>query len=179
MASAARLTLPGTAPPLSGPPSSATVTHLRTSSLEQHLLAPLTMPPPRAYCLKVRKEIPDPHVIEHLREPLPAFEELFRALRPGGLLIAETLDYLTAHQRGERNPWDDYSHARPVTFRSLERLAVDAGLRIRHAGRKPHFGYWTKHLLKRGWTRQPSALPWHLRLGMVRDDLLFVLERPA
>jgi hypothetical protein len=46
-------------------------------------------------------------------------------------------------------------------------------------GRKPHYGYWSKRMLKRGWIRHLSLFRWHLRLGMTQDGLLFVLEKPA
>lgn len=118
------------------------------------------------------------HVIEHMEDPLKVMRKIRGAMKPGGLLVVETPDYLTAHHRKQSNFWDDYTHKTPFTFRGLERLCFDAGLETVHAGRKPHYGYWAKKLLRAGRLSHEAAFAWHLRLGMVRDDLLFALRRP-
>jgi SAM-dependent methyltransferase len=62
------------------------------------------------------------HVLEHLEDPLFLMKEIFRILKKNGKLILLT-DKLTKHF------WDDYTHKRPFTEKSLEQLAYDAGFR--------------------------------------------------
>jgi SAM-dependent methyltransferase len=119
------------------------------------------------------------HVIEHMTDPLSVLLKIKSALKPGGLLLVETPDYVTAHHRAKSNFWDDYTHKTPFTFRSLERIAFDGGFELAHAGRKPLYGYWTKRLLKSGKLPHAKVFKLHMRLGRVMDDLLFVFRRPA
>lgn len=119
------------------------------------------------------------HVIEHMTDPLGVLKRIKGMLKPGGLLVVETPDYVTAHHRGESNFWDDYTHKTPFTWKSMERIAYDGGFEIRHAGRKPLYGYWTKRLLKSGKLSYATAFRWHMRFDRVRDDLLFVFRRPV
>lgn len=63
-------------------------------------------------------------VIEHLREPLPFFKQLKRLLKPGGRAVLLTPNCPYALNRFF---WDDYTHQRPFTKISLERIALDAG----------------------------------------------------
>jgi SAM-dependent methyltransferase len=119
------------------------------------------------------------HVIEHMTDPLKVMRKIRGILKPGGLLVVETPDYLTAHHRKQSNFWDDYTHKTPFTFRGLERLCFDAGFESVHQGRKPHYGYWTKKLLRSGRLSHAAAYRWHEKLNWVRDDLLFVVKRPA
>ncbi len=62
------------------------------------------------------------HVIEHLNEPLFLMEEIFRILKKSGKLVLMT---------DEATPrfWDDYTHKKPFTKKSLEQIAYDAGFR--------------------------------------------------
>lgn len=119
------------------------------------------------------------HVIEHMTDPLTVMRKIRAALKPGGLLLVETPDYLTAHHRKQSNFWDDYTHKTPFTFRGLERLCFDSGMEMIRAGRKPHYGFWTKKLLRSGSLSHATAFKWHEKLNWVRDDLLFVVRRPA
>lgn len=118
------------------------------------------------------------HVIEHMTDPLAILIKIRSILKPGGLLVVETPDYVTAHHRKKSNFWDDYTHKTPFTFHSLERIAFDAGFEIRRGIRKPDYGYWTKKLLKSGSLDYATAFKWHMRLNLVMGDLLFVLRRP-
>ncbi len=119
------------------------------------------------------------HVIEHMEDPLAVMKKIRSALKVGGLLVVETPDYLTAHHRKQSNFWDDYTHKTPFTFRSLERIAFDAGFEIVRGIRKPLYGYWTKKLLKSGWLSYATAFKWHIQFNWVMDDLLFVLRRSS
>lgn len=62
------------------------------------------------------------HLLEHLEEPLPFMKEIFRCLKKSGRLVLLT-DKMTEQF------WDDYTHKKPFTKRSLEQLAYDAGFR--------------------------------------------------
>jgi SAM-dependent methyltransferase len=119
------------------------------------------------------------HVIEHLKDPLAALVKIRGVMQAGALLIIETPDYVRAHHRSKSNFWDDYTHVRPFTHRALERISHDAGFEIARGGFKPHYGYWTKLAMRKGWMSPEFAYRWHIRLGLVRDDLLFVLKKPA
>lgn len=118
------------------------------------------------------------HVIEHMADPLPVMGKIRGIVKPGGLLVVETPDYVTAHHRKKSNFWDDYTHKTPFTFRSLERIAYDAGFEVHRAIRKPDYGYWIKKLLKSGRLDYATAHKWHIRLNLVMGDLLFVLRKP-
>ncbi len=62
------------------------------------------------------------HVLEHLESPFLFMKEIFRILKPGGKLFLMTDSY-TLHF------WDDYTHQRPYSVRSLEQLAYDIGFK--------------------------------------------------
>jgi len=66
------------------------------------------------------------HVIEHLNDPLLFIKEVKRILAPGGKAIISTPNcpYML-----NRAFWDDYTHMRPFTKKSLAMLAYDAGFR--------------------------------------------------
>ncbi len=62
------------------------------------------------------------HLLEHLEEPLGFMKDIFRVLRKKGRLVLLT-DRMSEHF------WDDYTHKKPFTKKSLEQLAYDAGFR--------------------------------------------------
>jgi len=64
------------------------------------------------------------HVIEHLERPLNFLNEIKRILKLGGkaIILTPNCPYML-----ERGFWDDYTHRRPFTKRSLEMIAFDAG----------------------------------------------------
>lgn len=66
------------------------------------------------------------HVIEHFQNPLIFLKEIMRILKPGGKVVVSTPNcpYML-----NRSFWDDYTHKRPFTKRSLEMIAYDAGFR--------------------------------------------------
>lgn len=81
------------------------------------------------------------HVIEHVDEPLPFVQEVFRLLKPGGWFICGTPDFSSAAARrfGDRfRLLHDPTHVSLFTEDSLLRLLRDTGFRI-GAIEKPFF----------------------------------------
>lgn len=66
------------------------------------------------------------HVIEHLNNPLNFLKEIRRVLKPDGKAVISTPNcpYML-----DKNFWDDYTHRRPFTQKSLAMIAYDAGFR--------------------------------------------------
>ena len=62
-------------------------------------------------------------VFEHVLEPWKLAQECNRVLKKGGIVIA-TVPSPTA------KAWDDYTHVRPFTKRSIEELFLDNGFEI-------------------------------------------------
>ena len=60
------------------------------------------------------------HLLEHLHDPEKALLEYCRVLRQGGVLVVRVPPY-------DASFYDDWSHVRPFTGKSLRRLAAVAG----------------------------------------------------
>jgi SAM-dependent methyltransferase len=65
-------------------------------------------------------------ILEHVREPWKVVAELKRVLKKGGIIIA-TVPSPT------KKAWDDYTHIRPFTKRSIRELFLDQGLQVAYA----------------------------------------------
>lgn len=63
-------------------------------------------------------------VIEHLHDPLSAIQEINRVLKVGGILFIPVPDVNDPHF------WDDYSHVRPYTKKSLSCLLEEGGFQV-------------------------------------------------
>lgn len=67
-------------------------------------------------------------VIEHLKEPINLFKEAYRVLKKGGTIHIQTENFTTiflpspSFIKCGTNFWDDYTHLRPYTKKSLKRL---------------------------------------------------------
>jgi SAM-dependent methyltransferase len=66
-------------------------------------------------------------LLEHLAEPVGLVREARRVLRPGGLIFACSPD-------AQRWVWDDYTHRRPFTRKSLRQLFADHGFEVERVG---------------------------------------------
>ncbi len=62
-------------------------------------------------------------IIEHLDKPLDVLKEFYKILKPGGLLVLAAPDA----KKIKHMFWDDYTHKRPYSKKSLECIAYDAG----------------------------------------------------
>lgn len=65
------------------------------------------------------------HTIEHLNNPLNMMKEIYRVLKPRGILVLITPDYIKSHDKGF-GFWADYTHKTPFTKESLKRIAFDS-----------------------------------------------------
>ncbi len=65
-------------------------------------------------------------VIEHLRDPENFLSEIFRCLKPGGLVYLSTPNF----QLDWKNFYNDPTHVRPYTPKSLEQLLLLSGFSL-------------------------------------------------
>ncbi|GEM_PF-891700 len=82
------------------------------------------------------------HVLEHLDSTLHFMKDIFRILKKNGRLVLIT-DEPAYHF------WDDYTHKRPFTVKSLEQLLYDAGFKNFRVSHFPQQGVFGLGLLYR------------------------------
>ena len=114
------------------------------------------------------------HVIEHVEDPLFLMKECHRVLRPAGRAVIVTPNVQTLGFTF----YADYTHIRPFTKTSLERVAFDAGF-SRYTVLYSYTGIpLTKLLNRRGWMSIEGALAvqtFFYRLGMkIKNTLVLV-----
>jgi SAM-dependent methyltransferase len=111
-------------------------------------------------------------VLEHVREPVAVVREVRRVLRPGSLVFASSPD-------AQRWVWDDYTHKRPFTRKSLRLLFADQGFQIERLGYEsvmPGIGIVSRYTRRK---RRPRTLGALARLPIVRRNVWLLASRPA
>jgi SAM-dependent methyltransferase len=117
------------------------------------------------------------HVIEHVENPLFLMKECHRVLCPAGRAVIVTPNVQSIGFKF----YADYTHIRPFTKTSLERVAYDAGF-SRYTVLYSYTGIpLTKLLHTHGWLSIKGALgiqTFFYQLGMkVKDTLVLVAEK--
>ena len=117
------------------------------------------------------------HVIEHVENPLFLMKECHRVLGPAGRAVIVTPNVQSIGFKF----YADYTHIRPFTKTSLQRVAYDAGF-SRYSVLYSYTGIpLTKLLHTHGWLSIKGALAvqtFFYQLGMkIKDTLVLVAEK--
>ncbi len=73
------------------------------------------------------------HVIEHLHDPYPMIMEAYRILKPGGAIYLETPGPRIMYFPFGLSFYDDPTHVRPYTKKSLGKVLSDCGFTAVHS----------------------------------------------
>jgi SAM-dependent methyltransferase len=109
-------------------------------------------------------------VLEHVRDPATVVQEARRVLRPGGRVFASSPD-------AQRWVWDDYTHRRPFTRKSLRLLFADQGFAVERLGYEsvmPGIGIVSRYTRRK---RRPRTLGALARLPLVRRNVWLLARR--
>ena len=110
-------------------------------------------------------------VLEHLREPVIAVSQAMRVLRPGGYIWAFVPD-------AQRWVWDDYTHYRPYTTKSLRQLFLDCGAQIDRISYEPIMPGIGKLCSCLKITSRPFIFWWLAKLPFMRRNVYIIARKP-
>ena len=110
-------------------------------------------------------------VLEHLHNPILAVSESMRVLKPGGYILAFAPD-------AQAWVWDDYTHVRPYSAKSLRQLFQDSGAiihRISYEPIMPGIGKFCSYL---GISTRPFLFWWLAKLPFMRRNVYIIAQKP-
>ena len=110
-------------------------------------------------------------VLEHVHDPVVVVKEVHRLLQPGGRVFASSPD-------AQRWVWDDYTHRRPFTRKSLRLLFADQGFEVEYVGYEsvmPGIGIVSRYTRRK---RRPRTLGSLAHLPFVRRNVWLLARRP-
>lgn len=109
-------------------------------------------------------------VLEHIHNPLLAVLEMNRVLKKDGIL------FISVPDAKDKNFWDDYTHVRPYTKKSLFGLLNDGGFKIEHyyyISSVPIMGILMKTLK----IKNQSILKLFGKIGVFRSSLNVIVRK--
>jgi SAM-dependent methyltransferase len=111
-------------------------------------------------------------VLEHVRDPVALVHDVRRVVRPGGRVFASSPD-------AQRWAWDDYTHKRPFTRKSLRLLFADQSFDVERVGYEsvlPGTSIVSRYTRRKRRPRVLAALAW---LPVVRRNVWLLARRPV